>query len=621
MNLAVVGLIEPERSPQRHSILPLNRPLRLVRFAVAAAIAFIGSPILYGSDTASLEKDLARASGKERVEILLKLAEANMYRSPDKVVQYAQQACDAAAALALPRDSARALLVRATGHFQFGDLDRALEGYQQGLAAAERLPDHGIMGGCLNGIAAVNLKRGKIEIALAYFGQAIEHLKQTPGDAKLAGAYSNVALIYYAKGQYNQALEHMFRALRLYEAGGDASGQGVVLNAIGNVYNKLADPARARENFEQALRIAEKTGNNQLIVGCLVNIGEIHSKRREWDLALDCLDRALPLARELGSRDFISVCLNNIGDVMREQGKFQEALRHYLDSLKMFEAMNARPRQAVSYMNIGRLYLKTGNLPEAERFLLKAFEMARETEERSTQKDAAEALYTLYEQRGNFRRAYEFERAYSEIKEQIFSKENYEKIATLQATYQAERQGREIDLLKKQREIQELQVKRQRLWLVFIATGLVLLAGLAFVLFNRYKLKARTTAELEAAYGRMAQLAQHDELTRLYNRRSATERIEIEMVRMSRTRRPFSLILLDVDDFKTINDENGHDCGDTVLKNLADLLCRHVRGVDVVARWGGSPRGKAAGGCRRFSPAVRGPRGAVHGHHWRQHLR
>jgi diguanylate cyclase (GGDEF)-like protein len=587
MNENAMSLMSQARSHRQVVGFSFKLLVGLIRVVMVAAIMLANSLVLFGVDITSLERDLQRASGKERINILLKLAEAYMYRSPDKVVQYAQQACDAAAALSSPRDSANAFLTRATGYFQLGDLNKALESYQQSLTAAERLSDHVIIGGCLNGIAAVNLKRGQIDVALDYFSRSIEHLKQTPVNTKLAGAYSNVALIYYAKGNYNQALEFMFQALRLYETAGDAGGQGVILNALGNVYSKLADTARARENFEKALEIARKTGNKQLIVGCLVNIGEIHSKQRDWDRARECLDRALPVARELGSRDFISVCLNNIGDVMREKGKTEEALRYYLESLKIFETMNARPRMAVSYLNIGRLYLKTGNPAEAERYLLKAFDLARDVQERSIQKDAAEVLNALYAQQGNFRRAYEFQRAYSEITEQIFSKENYEKITTLQTAYQAEKQGQEIELLKKQSEIKELEVKRQRLWLGLIATGLVLLACLAFVLFNRYQLKAKTTAELEAAYGRMSQLAQHDELTGLYNRRSANECIEIEMVRMGRTNRPFSLILLDVDDFKFINDTYGHDCGDLVLKSLADLLRSQVRAADVAARWGG----------------------------------
>lgn len=566
---------------------PRIQMVALGRFVLAAVISCSGIALLFGVDIEALEKDLQRANGKERIDILIRLSEAYMYRAPEKVVLYSQQACDAAAALSSPRDSSRALLARGTGYFQLGDLNRALESYQQGLAEAQKLSEHGLMGGCYNGIAAVNMKLGKAEDALQYFSQAIEHLKQTPGDVKLAGVYSNVALIFYAKGKYNQALDLMFQALHLYEAAGEAGGQGVVLNAIGNVYSKLADLAHARENFEQALAIGQRTGNKQLIVGCLVNIGEIHTKQKEWDLALGFLNRALPVARELGSREYISVCLNNLGDVFRAKGMNTEALRYYLESLEIFEGMNARPRMASSYLNIGRLHRDTRNLAEAERFLLKAFELAKAVEERNTQKEAAEDLHSLYAGQGKFRQAYHYDREYSAIKEQLYSKENYEKFATLQASYTAEKQAREIENLKHISEINELQVRRQRLWTGSIVVFSILLAGLALVLLNRYRLKTRTNAELQAAYGRVSELAQHDELTGLNNRRSANEHIAMEIMRVSRSGRPFSLILLDVDDFKRINDTYGHDCGDAVLKSLADLLRRHVRGVDVVARWGG----------------------------------
>ena len=544
-------------------------------------------PVLAAESPTELEKRLERATGAEQVEVLLKLAETHMYRAPDKVVAYSQRALDAASALKEPLGQARALLSRATGYFQLGDLDRALGSYQAGLEAAQGLGDDVVLGGCLNGIAAVNMKRGQLDSALASFSAAITHLERANNRERLAGVYNNVSLIYYTKGEYNRALDYMFKALRLYEGLGDDNGQGVVLNAIGNVHSRLGNPDEARAHFERALALAEKTGHKQLMVGCLVNIGEIHGKRQEWDQALAYLDRALPIARALGSRDYIYVCLNNIGDVLREKGETKRALDYYLESLQLSEAMNAKPRLAVSYINIGRLYFKTGQVAAAESFLLKAFDLAREAEERGLQKDAAEVLTAIYEAKGDFRRALEFQRANTSLKEQIFSKENYEKITTLQASYEADKRQREIQLLRKEGKIKELEVKRQKLWLAVVATGLILVAVVAAVLLRRYRLKVRTSAELTAAYARMEELAKLDELTALYNRRSATERIEIEMARTGRTSRPFAIVMVDVDDFKAINDERGHESGDEVLRRLAELLRRHVRSQDVVARWGG----------------------------------
>ena len=553
---------------------------------VAAAVAVVADA-LAADAPADIEARLSHATGATRVELLLELADAHIYRAPDRVVAAAQSALDEATTLGLPRQQARALLLRATGLFQLGDLDRAEESYRQGLAGAEVLADHLLIGGCLNGVAAVNLKRGQPDAALPFFTRAVTHLELANSDDKLAGTYNNISLIYYSKGRYDQALDYMSKALGLYEATGNAAGQGVVLNAIGNVYSKLADPARAREHFQRALAIGERTDHKQLMASCLVNLGEVHGSLRQWDAALGNFNRALAIARELGSKDYISVCLNNIGDILRERGQAEEALRFYLESMRLFREMSARPRLAVSYLNIGRLYRKTRRDAQAEGYLVDAYELAREVDERSLQKDAAEELCALYAARGDYRRAFLYQGSFNELKEQIFSRENLEKISTLQARIAAEQQERSIELLRKEGEIRVLEVKRQRLWIVLIASGLAVLAAVAIVLARRYTLKARHNAELAAAYARMSELASHDELTGLYNRRSALERIELEMVRSGRTHRPFAIVMIDVDDFKEVNDRFGHACGDALLQRLATMLRGAVRAQDVVARWGG----------------------------------
>jgi len=78
-----------------------------------------------------------------------------------------------------------------------------------------------------------------------------------------------------------------------------------------------------------------------------------------------------------------------------------------------------------------------------------------------------------------------------------------------------------------------------------------------------------------------------DPLTRLYNRRYLSDFLERELHRSRRTEQPLSVLLLDIDHFKTFNDTFGHDAGDAVLVELGKLMQEWVRGSDVVARYGG----------------------------------
>lgn len=86
---------------------------------------------------------------------------------------------------------------------------------------------------------------------------------------------------------------------------------------------------------------------------------------------------------------------------------------------------------------------------------------------------------------------------------------------------------------------------------------------------------------------REREYARKDMLTSLANRVELVERLEAEQIRSERSGSPFSLLFIDVDQFKALNDTHGHHVGDEALKVLADILRESSRKVDVVSRFGG----------------------------------
>lgn len=86
---------------------------------------------------------------------------------------------------------------------------------------------------------------------------------------------------------------------------------------------------------------------------------------------------------------------------------------------------------------------------------------------------------------------------------------------------------------------------------------------------------------------RLRAAAGTDALTGLMNRRRISERMKEEVPRARRSGNALSLMLLDIDRFKSINDEHGHAQGDLVIAGVADVLKSSVRSIDMVSRWGG----------------------------------
>lgn len=100
-------------------------------------------------------------------------------------------------------------------------------------------------------------------------------------------------------------------------------------------------------------------------------------------------------------------------------------------------------------------------------------------------------------------------------------------------------------------------------------------------------IKSRLEADLRLANQRLEGLASTDDLTGLPNRRALQESLEYQLSVTTRTKRPLSLVMLDVDHFKSFNDTMGHAAGDAVLRMLGTLLSDIVRGGDLPARYGG----------------------------------
>ncbi|MCK5310590.1 MAG: diguanylate cyclase [Desulfobacteraceae bacterium] len=99
--------------------------------------------------------------------------------------------------------------------------------------------------------------------------------------------------------------------------------------------------------------------------------------------------------------------------------------------------------------------------------------------------------------------------------------------------------------------------------------------------------KARLQKELDIVHKKIAENSIKDGLTGLYNHRYFMEALEIEFERALRYNRKFSLLMVDIDYFKVINDKYGHQAGDGVLSGLSDVFRSCVRKSDVVCRYGG----------------------------------
>ncbi len=110
-----------------------------------------------------------------------------------------------------------------------------------------------------------------------------------------------------------------------------------------------------------------------------------------------------------------------------------------------------------------------------------------------------------------------------------------------------------------------------------------LVSGIVFDITHQKKMEETLTAQNK----QLELMSSTDYLTGLFNRRALFEKLDYEMRRSNRSKSPLSVIMLDIDYFKKVNDTYGHLVGDVILKQVADILRSSVRNTDIIARYGG----------------------------------
>jgi diguanylate cyclase (GGDEF)-like protein len=181
---------------------------------------------------------------------------------------------------------------------------------------------------------------------------------------------------------------------------------------------------------------------------------------------------------------------------------------------------------------------------------------------------------------GNFKKAFEYKKKYIQGGYRYFDETRIDKIEELNKIYETDHKIKQNELLANQNKIKHLKIivaenkkyGQQRNIIILIITVIVF-----FILLLR-QIKVRK---------KLKYLAKTDSLTKLYNRRTLFEKGAEAVERAKNEKNSLSVILLDVDFFKSINDNYGHDIGDEVIKIIAELGSETMRSRDLFARLGG----------------------------------
>ncbi|MEE4330006.1 MAG: tetratricopeptide repeat-containing diguanylate cyclase [Wenzhouxiangella sp.] len=443
---------------------------------------------------------------------------------------------------------------------------------------------------------AVNLHiLGRIPEALEHIRSAEELLRADrsgPLDA-IARVYLTAGVLYWDTEAHDEAIVYYLKALEASRSAGDLVGVGRAAGNIGNLYSTLGDYDRALDYHRQALSAFEEAGGMTGVAGSLVNLAALSGRLAKRAATSDEPDRAQAaygnmLEYALGALDRFQTLENprgiayasaNVAEALEGTGRAEAALEYHQRALAIQQELGDQSGQVQTLIAMARSRLALGDHDQAAALLDQA-EQARAPEKLGVAIEIRALQVAVAEARQDYLTALEHQKEVSRLRLEISSNQMASRVEEMRLTMESEQREQEIELLRAQAQVADLTLKRQQALLISAVLIGLLLLGMLAMLYFRYRLRVRTSRQLDIA-------SRTDPLTGLSNRRDMMERLAEARSEARRSGTKHGLLLADIDDFKHVNDDYGHSVGDEVLVSIARLMASSIKGRDVVCRWGG----------------------------------
>ncbi len=331
---------------------------------------------------------------------------------------------------------------------------------------------------------------------IEYSNQALELSQQYNYKDGEVQALKNIGVGNYYLSNYDIALEYYFKSLEILKEIEDKEGASIILNNIGIIYWKLSDFEKALEIYNESLKVMEEFENKEGIARAQNNIGLIYMTLQNYDKALGYFVKSLKIMEEVGNKNNIAYCLNNIGIIYWYLEDYDKSLEYYLRSYTINKEIDNKYGIAGSLKNIGGIYLKLEEYDNSIIYLEESLKLAKEIEAKDLIQNIYASFSELYSVKEDHEKALEYFTLYTAVKDSIFTGESSERIEEMQTKYETEKKEQENEILKKDNEIQRLEINKQQHFRNLLIVISVFILFLALIIYARYRSKQKVNIML-----------------------------------------------------------------------------------------------------------------------------
>ncbi len=400
---------------------------------------------------------------------------------------------------------------------------------------------------------------------------------------------------YHASSKFELALRHYLTALQLCDSLPQLRLVSKIrrLDTLAGLYLTMQNPEKSLMMTDEALGLSAQVDSPRLIASLRLNQAMALGDLKRYPESLVAYERSLKAAQEANLPKLEALILSNIADSYLRTHHFVKAESVARQALVKAEAVKDVWAINNAKANLGFALGGQGKIAQAMDYLNPVLQRSRELADMADIEATVGEISRMYENAKMYKEALEYTREQQRISNELFRADRAKTVATLQEQFDADQRKKQIELLARENEIKDADIKNSRLQQIITLLAAIVTVMVGIFIFMLYRKVKQTNAKLEEVNQQLEFHSVRDPLTGLYNRRSFLELMRQRDTEVPDERRggdedsPDCLMIMDIDHFKHINDTWGHAAGDAVLIEVAKRLRSVVRDTDMILRWGG----------------------------------
>ena len=496
-----------------------------MRSTLVVFLFLLAFPLFAQTEADSLRRVLKSArQDTNRVRTLSDLAWELKISEPDEARAYLREALQLAEQLNDTKGLSDANNYLGIIEDIHGNPRGAIEFFQRSLDLREAIGDRLGTSNAYNNIANVYENLGESENALINYRKALRLREELNDLDAMTRIYYNLSILHQNMGNYPEALDYVLLYRETAERNNDQAGMARAYNVLGNIKMELDRTDEAIGFYRQALHLHEMSDNLSEASTALTNMGnamdevgedllEIGQTAGVEDRFLEALEyhqRALDIRKELQDPAGQAEVLNNIGLVYKNLGSYYEtvdeavnrdaawdnAVDHLRRALTAYEAAEDQTGVTMVYNGISDVLRRQKKFREALGYTQEYYTMAQSIGNYKFQQNALKDLARIHYALNDFQKAYDYRKQYDELRYSRFSEQRIKDNERREVLYSDNKKQYEIDRQEQELRVQEAELNRGKWLRRALLIGTILMALVALLLFNRYRLKNRSAREL-----------------------------------------------------------------------------------------------------------------------------